>query len=78
MMLCDFSYHGEKLQRHISKKPKRLAGGAIISSIFDDPLETDPMEPLLRRADPHHIKYRHDYKFVKAKSSDEKLPQTMT
>ena len=42
----------------------------IISSIYDDPAETDPPEPLYTREHPHHIKYRDGLQFSKATGED--------
>ncbi|XP_052247176.1 G patch domain-containing protein 3-like [Dreissena polymorpha] len=62
-------YHGEKLNRN----PGRAQRKVVISTIFDNPLETDPNEPLKRRHEPYHLKYRDEVKFRK---SEEILNQT--
>ena len=40
-------------------KMKKIRGDEpIISTVYDNPSETDPGDLLLRRANPHNIKYR--------------------
>ena len=82
--MCSFwsvyRYHGEKIQRYFppgSKKPRR-EGPNIISTIYDNPRETDPPEPLLRRNHPHLIKHRYDFKFVKASDPKKDTPETLS
>lgn len=58
-----FRYHGEKLSRN----PGRAQRKVVISTIFDDPAKTDPHEPLKRRHEPYHLKYRDEVKFDKSK-----------
>ena len=71
--LCFCSYHGEKLVRYgpsAVKKKRNPDEEPIISSIYDDPAETDPPEPLYTREYPHHIKYRDGLQFNKEKGED--------
>ncbi|WAR02872.1 GPTC3-like protein [Mya arenaria] len=56
-------YHGEKINRN----PGRAQRKVIISTVFDDPGVTDPHEPLTRRFEPYHLKYRDEVAFHKAK-----------
>ncbi|XP_013379646.1 G patch domain-containing protein 3 [Lingula anatina] len=58
-------YHGEKLIRYGFKRP-RAEKQVIISTIYDNPEDTDPAEPLLRRKNPHSLKYREPVNFTKA------------
>lgn len=55
-------YRGEKLVRYgQSARRKRRAeeGEVLISTVYDDPAVTDPVEPLLRRNDLSYIKHRN-------------------
>ena len=56
-------YRGEKLQRHTGPAKRKV----IISTIYDNPAETDPHEPLLRRHDHYGLKYRDEIQFTKSK-----------
>ena len=65
-----YRFHGEKLQRNVNSgggKRRRVADKqVIISTIYDNPSETDPPEPLMRSRGPHHLKYRvyrHEIEF---------------
>lgn len=40
----------------------------VISTVYDNPEETDPIEPLNRRYEPYHLKYRDEVKFSKAET----------
>ncbi|XP_076440180.1 G patch domain-containing protein 3-like [Babylonia areolata] len=53
-------YRGEKLMRYgLSAQRKRKANSdVLISTVYDTPDDTDPLEPLWRRNDPSHIKHR--------------------
>jgi hypothetical protein len=56
-------YHGEKLQMFggpsLPKIPKlKPTDKPIITTIYDNPELTDPPEPLLRRLETTHLKYR--------------------
>lgn len=55
-------YHGEKLDR----KPRTTQHKVIISTIYDNPCETDKNETLLRSNAPYHLKYRDNVKFTKS------------
>ncbi|KAK7488497.1 hypothetical protein BaRGS_00020282 [Batillaria attramentaria] len=53
-------YRGEKLVKYgssVSRKRKH-EGEALITTVYDNPTATDPVEPLLRRNDPSYIKHR--------------------
>ena len=54
-------YRGEKLSRHglLARKKRKAENEVLISTVYDNPAETDPMEPLLRRHDPSYIKHRN-------------------
>ncbi|KAL8582200.1 hypothetical protein ACOMHN_004119 [Nucella lapillus] len=55
-------YRGEKLRRHgasSSQRKRKADGEVLISTVYDNPEDTDPMEPLRRRNDPSHIKHRN-------------------
>ena len=74
-----YRFHGEKLQRNVNSgggKRRRVADKqVIISTIYDNPSETDPPEPLMRSRGPHHLKYRvyrHEIEFVKG---DQRWPK---
>ena len=57
-----FSYHGKLLNRFgsLTKRPRK---DYLISTIFDDPETTDPVDPLLRRHDEYtKNKWRTNYK----------------
>ncbi len=62
-------YHGERLVRYGAsgrkqqQKRRRDGDKPIISSVYDNPAETDPPEPLYTRNHPHHIKYRDGVQF---------------
>ena len=68
-----YSYYGEKLSNDpgTSSRKRRADKEVIISSIYDDPEDTDPTEPLLRSRGPYHLKYRAEVKFKKGESSDD-------
>jgi hypothetical protein len=53
-------YHGEKLVRYGLSAPKkrRPEGGVIISTIYDNPSQTNPVETLHRRKDETYVKHR--------------------
>lgn len=54
-----FRYHGEKKSRFVqSKSRKRPADDALISTVYDDPKDTDEPDSLLQRSNPHNIKHR--------------------
>lgn len=54
-------YTGEKLQRYCLKpRPNRQAPGCI-TTIYDNPADADPQEPLLRRQGTHHLKHRANF-----------------
>ena len=59
-----FRYHGEKLNRN----PGRAERQVVISTIYDDPNQTDPTEPLNRRHDHYRLKYRDVVKFDKTET----------
>ena len=68
-------YHGEKLVRYgpsaAKKKKQRITDGApFISSVYDNPADMDPPEPLYTRNHPHHITYRDGLQFKKATDND--------
>lgn len=54
-------YRGEKLVRYgqSAQRKRRAEGEVLISTVYDDPAETDPVEPLLRRNDLGYIKHRN-------------------
>ena len=54
----------------VKKKRRNPDDEPIISSIYDDPAETDPPEPLYTRNHSYHIKYRDGLQFNKARDSD--------
>lgn len=58
-----FSYMGEKICRKGTgaAKRRRQPDDFIISTIYDNPAETDPAEPLYRSNDHHHLTYRHSF-----------------
>ncbi|XP_041378693.1 G patch domain-containing protein 3-like [Gigantopelta aegis] len=59
-----FGYRGKKLARYVRKAAqKRADEGGIITSIYDNPDETDPTETLLRRNNPYGLKYRNNSKY---------------
>ncbi|XP_077996044.1 G patch domain-containing protein 3-like [Glandiceps talaboti] len=62
-----FGYYGEKLNKNVPKVGgRRTAEDCIISTVYDDPKQTDPAELLLRSQHPWTLKYRHEIKFRKA------------
>ncbi|XP_033113500.1 G patch domain-containing protein 3-like [Anneissia japonica] len=58
-------YHGESLRSGGPAK-KRQKEGYRLTTIYDDPQETDPPEMLLRSNFPEWMKYRQEVKFMKA------------
>lgn len=68
-------YFGEKVNRYHSNMARlRQAkdGLPIITTKYDNPRDTDPSETLLRRQNPHNLKYRTPYgaaSFVRSSAS---------
>uniref|UniRef100_L7M093 Putative tick transposon n=1 Tax=Rhipicephalus pulchellus TaxID=72859 RepID=L7M093_RHIPC len=57
-----FGYRGEKLVRKFPKsKRKRNRGEAFISTVYDRPQETDPIDPLLRSHDTTYLHFRKSF-----------------
>nr|XP_006821897.1 PREDICTED: G patch domain-containing protein 3-like [Saccoglossus kowalevskii] len=63
-------YYGEKINRNVKKTKKRRAEDGIITTIYDNPLETDQPDTLLRSQHPWTLKYRPDVKFCKGHDDD--------
>ncbi|XP_076369388.1 G patch domain-containing protein 3-like [Tachypleus tridentatus] len=63
-----FGYRGEKLVRRSGSKVRRRqrCGNVFISTVYDNPYETDPIEPLLRSSLPSVLSFRKEF----MKSSD--------
>ena len=57
-----FGYRGEKLVMYRNGKSRggkrRRGDDVLISTVYDDPAQTDPVEQLKRRNDPEFIKHR--------------------
>ena len=51
-------YHGEKVNRYNLTKKPRKDGEFFVSTIYDDPKETDPKDTLLRRKNPNKVTFR--------------------
>ncbi|XP_069136117.1 G patch domain-containing protein 3-like [Argopecten irradians] len=56
-----FGYRGEKLLKTKDLKHKKPQTERLITTKYDDPAETDPVEPLLRRNNHYHISHRHSH-----------------
>ena len=56
-------YYGENIRAQSASssgkhRKRRSPHDVIISTIYDNPAELDPPEPLLRRNEPYHLKHR--------------------
>lgn len=51
-------YHGEKVDRNPKKLPSQSSSQIRITTVYDDPDETDPTEPTNRRSEPTANKNR--------------------
>ncbi|XP_033747313.1 LOW QUALITY PROTEIN: G patch domain-containing protein 3-like [Pecten maximus] len=67
-----FGYRGEKLLKTRDLKHKKPHVERLITTKYDDPSETDPVEPLLRRSHHYHISHRHSHHvaFTAAQSTE--------
>ncbi|OWF42234.1 G patch domain-containing protein 3 [Mizuhopecten yessoensis] len=67
-----FGYRGERLLKTRDLKHKKPQEERLISTKYDDPSETDPVDPLLRRSHHYHISHRHSHHvaFTAAKSQE--------
>ncbi|XP_038057948.1 G patch domain-containing protein 3-like [Patiria miniata] len=68
-------YYGKQLSPTKSsqpafKRPKKGKRAVLISTIYDDPEVTDPMERLLRSQGPNSLKFRNNVNFTKAAGTD--------
>ncbi|XP_060064914.1 G patch domain-containing protein 3-like [Ylistrum balloti] len=57
-----FGYRGEKLLKTRDLKHKKPQTKRLITTMYDDPGDTDPVDPLLRRNHHYHISHRHSHK----------------
>ncbi|XP_022102168.1 G patch domain-containing protein 3-like [Acanthaster planci] len=82
-----FGYYGKQLlpdqssnmfQDNSFTRPKKGKRAVIISTIYDDPETTDPVERLLRSQGPHSLKYRNSVNFTKSTDTGLKRLQSLT
>ena len=54
-------FRGERIARFIppGSRRKRRSDAPIISTVYDNPANTDEPDELLERKNPHNIKHRH-------------------